>query len=155
MITDKLCDFLGTSGADLQSVTTEAVKGDVYDLGTGYDGHPPLPGNAKIPRIGDSLRPPWLHVRCVDEDFAGSGLTITIRLRTHTAVGVASGDAVITIVTDETPNDGDVIYSGPLPAFTYKRYLGITVEGSGAGLTAGYIRAWLSESHETENTYKK
>jgi hypothetical protein len=132
---------------------TGVLLGDYLDFGTGgYDAFK----TAKTPDWADG-QPVYLVIKCEDQDFAGTeGAVVNIALRTSAETTLASGHTVLlTVVTDITPNDGDLIACVAVPQAAIKRYMGIWVDVDTQDLSAGKITAYLSLSPETSIARRK
>lgn len=91
-----------------------------------------------------------LNIVCEDQDFAGASAVPTFTLLTANDASLSSGAVTLaTIVTDETPNDGDTIGRVKLAAGVSKRYVGLKMKAGTAALSAGKITAWIGQMGET------
>lgn len=114
---------------------------NILNLGIGEDAF----GSSQTPDISNDGEI-WWNVACVAEDFASIGSpVVTIDLQTSAVVGMSSASTLLTLITDKTPNIGDVIGAVVVPAGTVKQYLTTNVAVT-AALTAGKIDSFLSLS---------
>ena len=137
----------------IKSISSSASYiGDILDLSGG------LPtdawGTAITPDKGEGTTLYWV-VQCEDTDFASSGSpVITIDLHTSNSYSTSDLSGTIstlaTMVTDKTPNDGDIIGAIPLPKGTIKRYLQVNVASASGELTAGKITSFLTTNPPTQ-----
>lgn len=146
MIIDNLLKF--TEAGDLSSILASSNDyiGSELDLGIGVNA---LTGSSgDTPNIGEAGWLMW-NVICENTDFASVGSpVVTIDLHAAAATGMASPDTIATLITDKTPNDGDVIGRVPVPMGTFKQFAMVNVATTSA-LTAGAITSWLGGISET------
>lgn len=133
-------EFAITSiSAGSNAYVSDPSSNSPIDIGIGTDEW----GVAKNAELGESGDLD-LVVLCDGADFACSGSpAITIDLHASAASSMGTPDTLITFATDKTPNNGDVLFRGPLPKGNTKRYLNINVAVATAKLSGGKITAAL------------
>lgn len=140
-----MCDSDDISVSVVASTSTDTQVGEVLNLGLGSDEHA---AGTRTPDIGEAGGIMW-YCACEDEDFAsGSSPVVTIDLHASAAEGMTSPDTLATIVTDKTPNDGDILGRKWVPAGEIKQYVA-TVLHVDATLSAGKITSYLGDPSET------
>lgn len=128
------------------ATTGGAATTNVLNLGLGEDAF----GNDQTPDISNDGEI-HLNIFCDGEDVAttGGAGVITYELKASAAEAMTNADTIVEHDGDESPNDGDVILSQPLPARTIKQYLRLDVT-SDVELSAGMISAYLT-NHPVRN----
>lgn len=125
--------------SDAQAVTSTAISTNVVDLNQ-------VVGPNAIQDIGageDLYLIVSVPVAITD---TGSDATLAVTLETDTAVGLGSSTVVLstgTLAFAAYSPAGTVILAIRLPAFDYKRYLGIRYTVASGPFTAGAIDAFL------------
>ena len=139
-----ICDETDITGA-----VSNAVTGDVLDLGTGGTN---AFGAAQTPNIGEGGGV-FFNLCCAGADFANAGGTsdITFSLVTATDSALTTSATVLAQKTsvDQTPNDGDMIWRVSVPGGLVLRYLGLVVNVADVNLSSGKISAWIGQQAET------
>lgn len=137
--------------ASISAGSTSTV-GDVIDLGQGKNAF----GETHTPDIGEAADLTF-NVACEDEDFASSGSpVVTISLVTAASASLSSGAVTLaSVITDKTPDDGDVIGRLKVPKGTVKQYVATRVTVASATLTAGKVTTWIDNTGATPPSQKK
>jgi hypothetical protein len=132
-------DYNGLKSISSSNANVTNADGDsIHDMGARKDAW----GTAKNPNIGRG-KTKYLNIVCTT-DFASAGSpAITIDLHSADASSMSSPTTHLTIVTDKTPNAGDIIASKALGNEDFKRYMALNVAVATADLTAGKISAWI------------
>lgn len=135
--------------SDSQAVTATAISTNVIDLNS-------VVGPNALQDIGageDLYLVVSVPTAITD---TGSDATLTVTLETDTAVGLGSSTVVLssgTLAFAAYSAAGTTILAVRLPAFDYKRYLGLRYTVASGPFTAGAIDAFLVKDFSKFKTY--
>ena len=140
MLLDAKLIFCEDFDIDAISFGSAANVTSVIDMGAGKD---EWGAALAVPGVGFSGLE-W-NVLCEKEDFASAGSpVITIDLHASATENMASPVTLLSVVSDKTPNAGDLLFSGKVPKVPADlRYFAVNVAVATADYTAGQITSWL------------